>query len=237
MGLRQEERAAELVGEVRAAHEAVHEAVSQAVTREKTRLRSATKTRKSARTRTSIMEAALDLMTERGSTDFQMSEVAQRCGISKGALYYYFADRDELADAVLDEVLDDTVDAIERIAREAPSAREAIDGLCAEMARRFEAGSPLALATTNELAHAHGNVLSAATERLDRIVRVVEGQIERAREEGIVREDADASLVATFVVGGFLLTSLASANGLAFPEKEDLVSALVDLSLRGAGPR
>ena len=144
---------------------------------------------------------------------------------------------DELADAVLDEVLDDTVDAIERIAREAPSAREAIDGLCAEMARRFEAGNPLALATTNELAHAHGNVLSAATERLDRIVRVVEGQIERAREEGIVREDADASLVATFVVGGFLLTSIASASGMAFPNKEDLASALVDLSLRGAGPR
>ncbi|MBR1829334.1 MAG: TetR/AcrR family transcriptional regulator [Atopobiaceae bacterium] len=213
MGLRQEEHAAELLGDVRAAHEAVHEAVSNAVTRERTRIRAAASTRKSARTRKRIMEAASNLMTERGTTDFQMSEVAERCGVSKGALYYYFADREELAEAVFDQVLEDTMTAIEHIANEAPTAREAIDGLCAEMTRRFEAGSPLALAATNELAHSHGDILTTATERLSRIVRVVAAQIERAKDEGIVRDDVDAALVATFVVGGFLMTSLASASG------------------------
>lgn len=237
MALRQEDRAAELVGDVRAAHEAVHDAVSRTVTREKSRLRAAAKTRKSAATRQRIMEAASAIMTEHGATDFQMSEVAARCGISKGALYYYFADRDELSQAVFDEVLEETVAAVERIANEAATAREAIDGLCAEMTRRFEAGSPLALAVASELSRMNGEVLTVATERFSRIVSLVSAQIDRARGEGFVRADANPSLVATFVVGGFLMTSLASANAKAFPNKESLAAALVDLALNGASVR
>ena len=58
--------------------------------------RKASKTRKSARTRARILEAAARLVSERAGVDFQMAEIAERCDMSKGALYYYFRDRDAI---------------------------------------------------------------------------------------------------------------------------------------------
>lgn len=78
-----------------------------------TRLRSGAKTRKSAATREKIMTAATELMVERGNTDFQMSEVSARCQMSKGALYYYFADKGALVQAIFDASIDDLVNQIE----------------------------------------------------------------------------------------------------------------------------
>ena len=229
------DKTVELVGDVWAAQDAVHDAVERKVARDRTRIRAVAKTRKSAATRGRIMAAASELMAERGTTEFQMSEVAERVGISKGALYYYFADKGELAEAVFDEVLEETIASIERIAQEAASAREAFDALCAEIARRFEVGSPLALATTSGLAHARGDVLSSAAQRFSGLVAVVAKQVERAQAEGAVREDANAHLVSTFVVGGFLMTSLAAASKGSSDNKEASVKMLVDLALHGLG--
>ena len=94
--------------------------------RAKPRIRSSSKTRKSVMTRDRIMTAASELMVERGNTSFQMSEVSERCHMSKGSLYYYFADKDELIGAIFDESVDDLVELIESLARETDSARDAL---------------------------------------------------------------------------------------------------------------
>ena len=60
-------------------------------------------------------------------------------------------------------------------------------------------------------------------------------QVERAQAEGVVREDANARLVSTFVVGGFLMTSLAAASKGPSDNKEASVKMLVDLALSGLG--
>ena len=87
---------------IRTVHEAAKGGIETAAARGATRLRSGAKTRKSAATREKIMAAATELMVERGNTDFQMSEVSARCQMSKGALYYYFADKGALVQAIFD---------------------------------------------------------------------------------------------------------------------------------------
>ena len=103
--------------------------------------RSGTATPKSAVTREKIMAAAAELMVERGGTDFQMMEVSARCEMSKGSLYYYFADKGELVRAVLDRSVEALVDAVERVVAQAPSAAACEDCRSANMRAISRIGS------------------------------------------------------------------------------------------------
>ncbi|WP_303132780.1 TetR/AcrR family transcriptional regulator [uncultured Olsenella sp.] len=235
MGIINEQAAVEVAGAARAMRGVAHGVVEGQVERTRQRLRSSSKTRKSAATRERIMTAASELMAEHGSTDFQMSEVSDRCRMSKGALYYYFADRDELVHAIFEVASDELVSSIERVVSEAPTARDALSGLCAELAQRLRTGSPLALALTRELTESGEGALPLSNSHFLRTVRILAAQIERAKTEGIVRQDVNSELAATFAAGGFLVTSLVSAGGERFGDKDVLASSLLDLSIEGMG--
>ncbi|MBM6817589.1 TetR/AcrR family transcriptional regulator [Olsenella uli] len=195
--------------------------------------RAEARTRKSAVTREKIMEAAAELMVERGGTDFQMMEVSARCEMSKGSLYYYFADKGELVRAVLDRSVEALVDAVERVVAQAPSAADSILGLVRALAEALRPGGPLMLAMLGSGSGATG---AAAVEgpRLARVLAILTAQLERAKGEGLVREDADSRLAAAAVAGAFLVFEHVAPAGA--PEGvEGLARRILDLALSGVG--
>lgn len=56
-------------------------------------------------TRTAILEAAAAVFGERGYEATTVTEVYERAGVTKGALYFHFASKEELARAILDEAV------------------------------------------------------------------------------------------------------------------------------------
>ena len=48
-----------------------------------------------------MLAAALDLFVERGFASTRLEDVAKRAGVSKGTLYLYFENKDELFKAVV----------------------------------------------------------------------------------------------------------------------------------------
>lgn len=52
-----------------------------------------------------ILEAAMDVIAERGCDRMTIDDVAKRLGVTKGAVYWYFPNKEELLTAVLKEVL------------------------------------------------------------------------------------------------------------------------------------
>lgn len=60
-----------------------------------------------------IIESARDLIEERGLSHVSIKDVAAATGISRGALYYYYEDKDALVDAVLDDYIDDLMEALD----------------------------------------------------------------------------------------------------------------------------
>lgn len=50
-----------------------------------------------------IIEAAMDVIAERGCERMTFDDVAGKLGVSKGAVYWYFANKDELITAVLNK--------------------------------------------------------------------------------------------------------------------------------------
>ncbi|MER5770823.1 TetR family transcriptional regulator [Streptomyces sp. NPDC001985] len=54
-----------------------------------------------AQTRASLMEAALFLFAEQGIASARLADVAQRAGLTRGALYHHFRDKTDLHTAVM----------------------------------------------------------------------------------------------------------------------------------------
>lgn len=235
MALVNEKTAAEIADGVRAAKSAAQSALGEQMERRNQRIKSVSKTRKSRATRERIMTAASELMVERGNTDFQMSEVSARCHMSKGALYYYFSDKDELVEAVFEASGDELVSAIEEAVSQAASAREALESLFSELARRMRTRSPLVLALTVELSSTGGELFSAVSGQLSRIVRIIGELLERGEGEGFVRQDVDTSLAAVYLCGGLVGTTVASASGV-MQGSEAMGLSLMELLAHGVAP-
>lgn len=176
---------------------------SVAVAREAHQARDAAKTRKSAATREKILQAARDLMVERGSTNFQMSEVSARCNMSKGSLYYYFSDKEALVHEVFDSSVSDLANAVERIVANAPSASDSILKLVEILARSIRPGEPLALAMARGPQSGSRGTLASVEEQVARIVTVLAAQIERAKSEGLVVPGVNSRMSALAITGAF----------------------------------
>src|SRR2546426_7695741 len=68
-----------------------------------------------AGTRERILEIARDLIGKRGYTSTSISQIADRLGTSKAALYYHFRSKEEILDALLSE----PIVAFQEVARKA----------------------------------------------------------------------------------------------------------------------
>jgi len=199
------------------------------------------KTPKSMATRQKILDVATDLMLDRGSTDFTMSEVSERLKMSKGSLYYYFGDKEDLIEAVFDATLDDLVFSMRTAVEGLESSHEALVGMVTELCTKIQERSPLALAMTRELERAGESVLPSVHSYFSQVCEMVMALIEQGREEGLVARDIDARLCATYVTGGFFVTAISYARGLSRPdgpepkEPGELAEFLVSRVLVGIG--
>jgi AcrR family transcriptional regulator len=52
-----------------------------------------------------LIEAALDVFVERGYAAARLDDIAQRAGVTKGTVYLYFTDKEELFEAVVQKTL------------------------------------------------------------------------------------------------------------------------------------
>jgi AcrR family transcriptional regulator len=55
------------------------------------------------RTRNAILDAAAEVFDERGFNGASLSEILAKAGVTKGALYFHFASKEELAQALIEE--------------------------------------------------------------------------------------------------------------------------------------
>lgn len=228
-----EGRKAQIVGGVLMAQNELHARAEEQVARQKDRYRSATKTRKSADTRRRIMDAATQLMVERGNTAFQMSEISNRCGMSKGALYYYFADKGDLVEAIHESLLDDLVEGIDAAVDDAQTPEEALYAVSSEFARRAGGGGPLPMAIVQELFKLREGSIKREQMRMSHIEEVLCGLLEQAKATGSVREDLDSRLAATSICGAFVFSALTISTGE--DAEQGFVGELMDIFGKGVG--
>lgn len=186
------------------------------------------RTRAPEETRERLVTAAFEEIHRHGYQGTGLDTILANAGVTKGALYHHFADKADLAHAVIDEVIrgltlqrwtgplasyeGDPISGIELV----------LDVVAAEFCDsrfvdRVELGCPL-----NNIAQE----MSPLDERFRRRVVVVfeawiesfARALERGREDGSVRRDVDARKVATFLV-----SSIEGSFGLAKTAKSAML--------------
>lgn len=85
-----------------------------------------TKAEKHAVTRAALLATARALFAEKGYAATGTEEVVARAAVTRGALYYHFADKQALFTAVVEQVAQEVLDEIERAAGKAKSPVDAL---------------------------------------------------------------------------------------------------------------
>jgi AcrR family transcriptional regulator len=85
-----------------------------------------TKAEQADATRTALSAAARQLFTERGYTATSTTEIVERAGVTRGALYHHFAAKDELFRAVFEQLEGEVT---EHVAEEALTSTDPLEQL------------------------------------------------------------------------------------------------------------
>ncbi|MDO4538485.1 MAG: TetR/AcrR family transcriptional regulator [Coriobacteriales bacterium] len=190
------------------------------------------KTRKSAKTQERIVTCAAELMTERGSATFKMSEVSQNCNMSKGALYYYFSDKDDLVDAVFDREMDEVVGLVNSALSNGSTALDSLRNLCTEFGHRATEGPILAMALIHDLSCAASKSGIMDT-RFQTMITNVADTIQASINEGSMRADVNPYLSSISLCGALCFAALNAKSEKGLPE--DFIDVLLAQALNGIG--
>jgi AcrR family transcriptional regulator len=178
-----------------------------------------------------LTDAALDVMVADEWRSATVEQICSSAGLNKRYFYQGFADLDELAAAVVDDIADEvrdaTLAAFAKVADQ-PLERQAlasVDALVRVLVRDPRRARVLlgGVAATPSLRRHRDEVLSGLTSVLTRQARVVHG-VELDR-------DPLAQIAPAFVVGGTAEAILAYLDGSARITRDQLVTELTTLWL------
>ncbi|HEY4004978.1 MAG TPA: TetR/AcrR family transcriptional regulator [Pseudonocardia sp.] len=189
--------------------------------------------RRRADRRAQVLEAGLDLLGAPDGTRLTVRGVCQRAGIVARYFYESFADRDELARAVYDAVVDEV----------AASTAAAVDGCAGEPASRVRAGVANIVRLLDEDPR-KARVLFEADLSDELMARRRDNSHQlfvrllgaRARDAYGPVGSAELELTSQFVVGGFARALTAWLGGHVTMSREELTEHCTALFLRIARP-
>ena len=184
-----------------------------------------TRPKATARGRKELMATAIDCFARYGYQGTSIDRIANAAGVTKGALYYHFRDKEEL----LFEAVQDRIAEFEQrvVGSVSPSTDPA--GALAEIARVC-----VHIATKNNLRRFILTLMVEALDTNPRLSEAFRGILRRFRgylagivrvgqEQGLFRRDIEASLAAQLFAGGVIGAELQHYQD---PERVDLAPAM-----------
>jgi AcrR family transcriptional regulator len=158
-----------------------------------------------------LLAAALELFVERGYTATKLDEVASRAGVSKGTLYLYFENKEELLKAVVRESIGRNIAEAQALVENfhGPSTellRQVIDGWWATI------GDSPASGISKLMMSECGNFPEIAAFYVDEVItpahQVMQATIERGIARGEFRALPDPQLFVRIVIAPLVMLTL-----------------------------
>jgi len=182
-----------------------------------------------------LLDAALRVFAERGYRNTRIDDVAEAAGVTKGAIYHYFATKEELLLRAIESYHDRTFGAIDEILRDAAGPVSARIRLM--MRKAFgptdPTGQRMTLALILQgvrhdvpLAHRHwlrGGPIKGW--------RLLESLIEEGKSTGEFRADVDAEVAARVMIAGLITQLVWQPIASDVPELQIDIDRLIDSSV------
>ena len=152
-------------------------------------------------TRAQIVRGAAEMFDKSGFEGASLGEITDAAGRTKGAVYFHFSSKEELARHIVAEQHRISISAVEAIAAQEASALEQIVMLCHETARQI-VEDPVVRAGIRITLELSGDDRGPAGPYLDWIA-ACRALAARAVAEGDLLADIDPPTLARFVIGAF----------------------------------
>lgn len=198
-----------------------------------------------------LLAAALDLFVERGFASTRLEDVAKRAGVSKGTLYLYFENKEELFKAVVRENIVHAIgEAEDKLAASDESSAELLRAIL--MAWWEHIGATRLAGITKLMMAESGNFPELAQFYSEEVVERGSALIASVLERGMARGEfraVDTGLMTSVLSAPVIMLMMWNNSYLPCDKKnidpQAYMAAFIDLSLRGlraeggaaAGPR
>ena len=162
----------------------------------------------SIKTRSLLLEAALDVFSEKSFSEVTLSEIAERVGMTKGALYWHFKNKSDLLSKLIGEIfLDSEIEFAEKLVeRETladlrdyynkklmlPDKNDRFIKINAIMLRRFEWPEEV-----------RSNLFTLLKDQIAREKKMINEILLRSRREGVIRQDIEVENASSAITSVF----------------------------------
>jgi TetR/AcrR family transcriptional regulator, transcriptional repressor for nem operon len=175
----------------------------------------AASTAKGQKTRGRIVQAAAELVAEKGATAMSLDDVGAHAATSRSQLYHYFEDKADLIRAVVNATSDAIVGGQDQLllgVADWSGIERWMDALVAmQVERQARGGCPLG-SLAGQLAEHDPQARAALAEGLGRWQDSIRRSLEALQAQAELRDDADPAALAattmTLIQGGLLLTQV-----------------------------
>ena len=159
-------------------------------------------------TRDKILDAAFQEIHKHGFQAASLSNILDRTGLTKGALYHHFPDKDRLGHAVIEEVVYEGLDAM--VFTPLRESDDPLETLREIIRRKAEKATPETVrlgCPLNNLMQEMSPLDAQFKRRLNDLLvawqQAVQDALRRAQKEGRLRKDVDAHAAALFIVSAW----------------------------------
>jgi AcrR family transcriptional regulator len=152
------------------------------------------RTRDADRTQQEILRAAMDEFSERGLGGARIDSIAERAGVNKRLIYYYFGAKDELFLAVLEQTYADIREAERDLHLETANPADAVRRLVAFTWNHYLTHPEFLTLLNSENLHRarHLKDSTRIREMNSPLIQTLGDVLERGRRDGVFRGGVDA---------------------------------------------
>ena len=193
-------------------------------------------TRRSARTRERILQAATEVFARRGFHGARVADIAEAAGIAYGLVYHHFRNKDDILAAIFSDRWAEYVQYIDEMAESREPFRSQVAHLVHFWVETWRNEPHLMTVMINEISRSYEFIESHDVGTVMEAFAIVERMLRRAQDLGELRADLDCRLASYLVLGaaemvltGYVLDTLHRETRDAFSADErQLVSMLLD---------
>jgi AcrR family transcriptional regulator len=181
------------------------------------------------RTRNAILDAAAEVFDERGFNGASLSDILARAGVTKGALYFHFSSKEELAKEIVED----------QWAVELPSVDYSNPGLqmLIDMSHAFghNLATNVRVRASNRLV-TEANFANPAPQVYQRWISIIHEVLKAAHERGDIRKEWDTERAAVFLGAAFLGIQTQSEVLTGRADIHERITDMWEISLPGLVP-
>lgn len=180
-----------------------------------------------------ILDAAVEVIAERGYFNSPVSAIAKRAGVADGTIYLYFKSKDDVLRTAIDTTFAKFYEKVEERFATLKGPQEQLEYIAEVHLESAQVNRSVAILMQTEMRQSAKFIAEFSHHHLVKYIQVVREVVRRGQQEGIFRADVSDGVVAHCMFGAIdELLSSAVFTGRTYDAKQT-ARQVMDVLLKG----